>query len=246
MKPLISLFFLLFVLFSCKKAENRTCYKFAGKDAVKEIPLADFNSLVLGKKMDFVLIQDSLDKVVIFGKENLIQLISTSISNDTLSIFNENKCAYFRKYSNNKIRVEIHFSSLKRIKTLGSETLICSDTLKSSSLSIEIRDGAGTSNFSVDVENLSIDAPHGWGDYVISGKAVNAIVGIRSNCFGDARNLLVSNYLYVSNDAQGDLIINANNLALDGFIKSDGNIFYVGNFTSETVVKTGKGELKPL
>jgi regulator of RNase E activity RraB len=235
-----------FTISSCKKAEDRRCYKFAGADAQKEILLENFHALDLGKKLEYVFINDSTNKVVLVGKENLLNLVEIQNSNDTLYIDNHNKCDYFRKFKNNKIRVEIHYTELKYIYSEASEPLICLDTLKTETLQIEIRDGAGSSNFLVKVENISIDAPHGWGDYLISGQAANAYIGIRSNCFADVTNLKVTNYYYIAHESQGDLKVNPNNLVLYGYLKAGGNILYTGQFVGESMVKTGKGKIKPL
>ena len=235
-----------FAISSCKKAEDRRCYKFAGADAQKEILLENFHAVDLGKKLEYVFINDSTNKIVLIGKENLLNLVDIQQSNDSISIDNLNKCDYLRKFKNNKIRVEIHYTELKYIYSEASEPLTCADTLKTQTLQIEIRDGAGSSNFKVKVENISIDAPHGWGDYVITGQAANAYIGLRSNCFADVTGLNVTNYYFIAHESQGDLKLNPNNLVLNGYMKADGNVLYSGLFVGENVIKTGKGKIKPL
>lgn len=235
-----------FAISSCKKAEDRRCYKFAGADSQKEILLENFHAVDLGKKLEYVFINDSTNKIVLVGKENLLNLVDIQQSNDSIRIDNLNKCDYFRKYKNNKIRVEIHYTELKYIYSEASQSISCSDSLKTETLQIEIRDGAGSANFKIKVENISIDAPHGWGDYVVSGQAANAYIGVRSNCFADVTNLKVTNYYFIAHESQGDLKINPHNLVLNGYLKGGGNILYTGQFAGENIIKTGKGEIKPL
>lgn len=240
------LVFVFSLLVSCKKAEDRRCFKFAGSDTQKEIPLNNFVAVDLGKKLEYVFINDSTNKIVLVGKENLVNLVDVELLNDTLSIHNRNKCDYLRKYKNNKIIVEIHYTELKYIYSEASESISCADTLKTQTLQIEIRDGAGTANFLIDVENISIDAPHGWGDYLITGNASNAYIGLRSNCSADIRALKISNYIYIAHESQGDLKLDPNNLMLYGYLKEAGNILYSGQYAGESVIKTGTGVIKPL
>ena len=61
MKKLLVLGLLVFVFSSCKKANERTCWKAAGAQTTKIIPVAAFEKLELYEHIKYTLIQDSLD-----------------------------------------------------------------------------------------------------------------------------------------------------------------------------------------
>ncbi len=65
---------LLIFVSSCKKSENRTCWKTAGKMADTVIYVNDFSKLTLNENMSFELVQDSLNKIEIIGGKNLIKI----------------------------------------------------------------------------------------------------------------------------------------------------------------------------
>lgn len=55
------------ILFSCKKAEDRTCWKSAGDETKLEVSLESFDKLFLREHIVYELVQDSLNKLVITG-----------------------------------------------------------------------------------------------------------------------------------------------------------------------------------
>ena len=54
---------LLLVLISCRKPNERPCWKKSGSFAVKEIQLGAFNRLFLKEHISYKLIQDSTNKI---------------------------------------------------------------------------------------------------------------------------------------------------------------------------------------
>jgi Putative auto-transporter adhesin, head GIN domain len=236
--------FLAFV-FSCKKPENRRCFKSWGKETVREIPLENFQALDLHEHMEFVLIQDSLNKVVIKAGENMVNFIETSVSDGVLLIKNKNKCRFLRD-KKKTIRVEIHFTYLLNIKFAGTERMYSMGTLDLDYFTMTIRDGAGPINLNVNALVVNTDISHGAGDFTISGSALKARFIIKTNGFCDVTGLQVADSLYVGSETSGNMKINANNTNVKGFLKQNGSIYYVGAPLSMDIAVTGTGAVKPL
>lgn len=97
----LCVFFTLFIVTftSCKRAENRSCLKFTGKDIQKEFEVDEFENLIVYPYIECTLIQDSLNKVVLIGGEKLVNQISIESSNKKLILENTNKCTFLRSYS---------------------------------------------------------------------------------------------------------------------------------------------------
>ena len=110
-------------IYSCKPANERSCFKRSGESDSLLIELPSFDKLILGEHMRFVLVQDTIQKIRLYGGSNLLNQISidTDESNE-ISISNENRCKFFR-YRNNDIIVYIHFIGLNEIVFNGSEEL---------------------------------------------------------------------------------------------------------------------------
>lgn len=244
MKKIIILFVLtFFFLGSCKKAENRSCFKSIGKNTEKTIELTSFDKLFLKEHIEYLLIQDSTDKLVIKGGENLVNFINWSIDDDgVLYIENKNKCNFLRKL-NQIIICEIHFTSLSNVQFEGTEPMKNIDTLNVPYFVMMIRDGAGSVNLTLKSLIINSDISHGWGDYTLSGTTNYARISARSNGFCDVQNLKIKDSVFVSSETVGKIILNANEIPLSAEIKSFGDIWYYGNPTSISVKELSTGKL---
>lgn len=228
---------------SCKKAEDRTCFKSTGKETELAIPLPDFDKLFLREHIEFVMIQDSTDQLVIKGGENLVKHITWNIDQDkVLEIKNKNKCSFLRKL-NKRVMVEIHFTNMSNIHFEGTEPLTNRDTLFMPYFTLLIRDGAGPVKLNFNSIGISADISHGWGDYTLAGKTQYARIAARSNGFCDVLNLKVRDSLTVSSETSGLIKVNANGIPLRGNIKTNGDIWYYGVPTLIDVNRTGSGKL---
>ena len=111
-------------IYSCKPANERSCFKRSGESDSLLIELPSFDKLILGEHMRFVLVQDTIEKSssvwwIEFIESNY-RLIP--MNSNEISISNENRCRFFR-YRNNDIIVYIHFIGLNEIVFNGSEEL---------------------------------------------------------------------------------------------------------------------------
>lgn len=247
MKKTICIMLLLAVVFTgCKKASERKCFKSAGAETTREVILTeDFDRMKLHPHIAYELIQDSLNKVVIHGGENLVNFIECKVVDGLLEIENTNKCAFLRagKKNKNKIVVEIHFTSLINIHYEGSEYMKSIGTIHSDYFTMLIRDGAGPVELTMDSKVVDADISHGWGSYTLHGTTQTARIGARSNGFCDVRDLTITDSVYVASDTPGDVYLHANGIPLYGFIKGSGNVYYSGTPSKISVVLSNTGEL---
>lgn len=224
--------FAVIFVFGCKKAEDRSCFKSMGKQSEKTIFLSDFRLLEVYEHLEVVLIQDSTDKLVISGGENLLNFVSSEITSEGVLILrNENKCNFLRK-QNEKLKVEVHFTELINILFQGTEPMSCIDTIHSPYFVFLIRDGGGTVDLTVNSESVQGDISHGWGNYFLRGKSNFARIAARSNGYCDATDLLVRDSIRFFSNTQGTIKLRANGIPLRGEILVDGDVWYTG-FPSE-------------
>lgn len=245
MKRLFPVLVLFVVLFACKKPVNRTCWKFAGATKSLTITVGDFTALFLKGHLSYTLVQDSTDKIVITGGENLIGHVKWTNENGLLTLENGNKCNFLRD-PKNEINIAIHCTNVSNIRFEGTEPLIGLGTLKSDYFVLFIRDGAGP--VTLDLESLVVNADiaHGWGEYHLSGTTKSARIAVRSNGFCTVDKLHITDSVYVGSESQGDITLNANGIPMSGYIKAGGNIRYKGIPNAINVIKTGEGNLIPI
>jgi hypothetical protein len=241
-----SLMFLIatgFLVLSCKKPENRTCFKFLGAETTKEIPLASFNQLDLREHVEYILIQDSLDKVVLKGGKNLLNLIETKVESGVLMIENKNRCGFLRD-AKKVVVAEIHFTSLINIRFIGTESLTSRGTIYTDYFTFYSRDGAGDVALNIHAIQIDAEANHGWCNFTFTGVTQKARICAKSNSYCDVSGLTVTDSIYVASETVGDIKINADNLVIHGYITESGNILYKGTPLGQDVLINGTGTVK--
>ncbi len=246
MKAVLSFCLLILVFTSCRKPENRTCFKGWGDETTIEVQPGSFDKLFLKAHLEYVMIQDSTDKLVIKGGENVVNHVKYEIGDDgTLTISNGNRCNFIRN-GHKVIVVEIHYTNVFNIRFEGTEPLTNVGVHKTDYFTLFIRDGAGPVTMNIDCINVSSDISHGWGNYTLTGHAKYGMIGVRSNGYCDTRGLVLDDSVYVANESSGKIQINAEGIPLRGYLRSNGNVEYEGNPTLVDIVNTGNGQVVKL
>lgn len=240
----LGIILLTLLLFSCKKEEDRRCFKSIGETESLTISLPTLHSFKLTGRLKYVFIQDSLHKVVIKGGENIIKHISFDYDSDSvLTISDQNKCHFLRK-QNDLTTVEIHVSDLKYIHIQSGDSIASRGTLKVETLNIEVSDGSSSVNLDLDVNTINTYARFGFCDLNYSGKANFCNNNFEHNNQLNATQLKVTQSIFVYHKSAQNIKVDASNCELTGTIFSNGNIMYKGVPTVTDVEKiSGKGQL---
>jgi hypothetical protein len=230
MRQLLVLGLVVLVLSSCKKANERTCWKSAGAQTTKIIPVAAFEKLELYEHIKYTLIQDSLDFIEIKAGKNIIDLIDISSINSILRIENLNRCN-FLGYQKRKVAVEIHIRNLKEIYFKGTDSLVNIGILNLNNLNVEIEDGAGSIDFHLNANRLNFYIPHGWGDFKVKGFTKFFKVNIDGSGYFDTQKLQVQDSISVFSISPILSKINADNCKMKVELNGEGDLWYYGNPT---------------
>ncbi len=234
---------MILVLVACKDSEDRSCFKSVGDLGYKEVTLESFDKLYLGPHLKYVLVQDTVNKAVIYGGENLLNFIETTIDEEKrLNIRNNNKCNFLRDYDK-VVTVEIHVKKISNILFEGTYELSCSNVLVSDYMTLVIRDGAGAVNLNLDAYELWTTVTYGWGNFNFSGNVKYLNLNIDGNGFGSANNLQVADSLHVISNTPEVLQVNADNCIFRAQTLSSGDIWYVGTPSSVTFDTYGTGSV---
>lgn len=241
MRILLVISFLLFVA-SCKKPEDRKCWKSAGEESSLVIDLPDFKRLTLGPHIKFTLVQDTTCYAVVGGGKNLLKFIHFDMPEDELIVTNGNKCNFLRSYKK-EVSVEIHVRELDFIQFEGTKELVCANTLNQDYTSVVIRDGAGKFNLDINCYNLNFVITHGWGNFNLSGNVDYLRMEANGSGFGNAYSLAINDSVNVISNSSADLRIRANNIPFRVQTNSLGDVYYRGIPSFIEFNKYGDGDL---
>jgi hypothetical protein len=244
MMRLIVPLILTLLIFSCQKPEDRACWKSVGeKDSLELFISNDFEELFLAEHLEYVLVQDSTDKVVLKGGRNLLNFVEVVQEGQKVSIRNNNKCSFLRNLKE-KVQVEIHFTSLINIHYEGTEFLKNEGQLKLNWFTLLIRDGAGPVDLNIDAEAIYFNVTHGYGDFTLSGKTKYANLLVKSNGFCDTYGLNIIDSITVISNTMGLCKVNVDQAKFKAEIDNGGDIWYIGTpFGQPKLLKYGTGEL---
>lgn len=237
---------LLLVLFfqasSCKKAENRSCLKTAGKQITKIIPLSEFNEMELHQRLKIELIPDTSSFLEIVAGENLVNFIDWSITDSKLEIWNRNKCPYLR-YKNGDVTLRIHFVELSKLIYWGSELLTNTDTIQTNHLDVLMNDGAGDLNLNVLANSINIQNPHGFANLFLKGSCNYLRLDIDGNGCFDARGMQVQDSISVMYASNGRSFLSTNQLKIKAELSNSGDIWAYGVPSIIQKVRYATGDL---
>jgi len=218
---------LILLVFSCKKANERKCWKGSGNKAYKTIQMATFDKLTLREHLKYVLIQDSTFEIEIDGYENLNDLISCEIVDGRLTIQNHNKCNFLR-YKKSDITVKIHCAKLSEINFMGSDSLTNTGVFKLDFLKVSLSEGGGSVKLKVDGNGMNVENPYGWGDISLGGNINNLRLDMDGDGYFDTRSLSVNAELAIMTKTSSLCKVNGEGAAMKVEINNAGDIWYYG------------------
>jgi len=229
------------LIFGCKKPEARSCFKKSGEYSEKKIAFGSFNQLNLKEHVEYKLIQDSLNCVLIKGGKNLLDFIEVIGEQGVLSIKNRNRCNYLRHYE--VPMVEIHYTKLINILFEGTERLYNEDTLITDYLTLTLRDGAGRIDLNVKALDINAINTHGWGGLTLRGHTET----LRANLMGDGifnfKGLSIQTEAKLITSSSVDQQISVNAIPFSVELNGVGNVLYYGMPTVLNQSIYGKGKL---
>jgi len=235
--------FVLSILGSCKKDHMGDCLVSTGIVSKNKRELIAFDSVRIGRRMQLVLVEDTVNYIIVEAGNKIQENITTTISNGLLSIENTNKCNWVRSYKVPVI-IELHFNNLKHVQIEGSTNVESRDTLKQDELTFEFRDSAGDVNLLVNNKKLSIIQHTGASDVVVRGKTDDLVVYMASLASGDYDELFAKT-VYVQTLSSSFCRV----FASDSFyfiVDGDGSIFYKGNGIVTYFERNGAGSIAPI
>ncbi len=220
-----------FFFISCQKIF------FNEDESTRQLFFEDFHAVKISGIYNIVLIQDSTNRLVITGK-NDINSIDAVIDDDTLIIDNHKKMSF----NPNKNRLALHFSNLEYMVSYDPVNVSNTDTIKADKFVYDAIGEIAEVRLVVDCNYFQVfNSANTLGYFYFNGKTNNCMFFNRYGCSIFADNLSCKNAEIV-NESVGDVYINASE-NIKAFILGPGNIYYYGLPVIEIAEKRGDGKI---
>lgn len=232
MKNILIIFLLFsFLIISCQEI------LFNDEESTRELSFENFNALEISGMYNIILIQDSANRLVITG-ENNIKSIDAVIKDDTL-IIDDHKKMSFNPARNT---LYIHFSNLKYMVTYDPVNVSNADTIKVKDFSYDAIGEIEEVKLIVDCSYFMVtSSANTLGYFYCYGKSYKCAFVNRYGCSIFADSLLCKN-VEVTNESIGDVYVNASDY-LEATIWGPGDIYYHGNPVIRIMERKGEGEI---
>ena len=230
-----------FSVWSCKKSEDRSCYKSFGELTEVEYSIDSVQEFKLYKKIKYNFYQDTSRKIVVRTGKNMQKFIEVKTQQYITTINNYNHCNFLRD-NDKKVEVDIHYPHYNTIYAEPSDSIIFIDTLKGEYTNIHLRDGGGTLKLNVNMNQIQVGISYGAGNFIIGGQANYAHLSIQNLAYGDALNLK-TNELSIYHNSNNDLLTNFDSSNVKVLFYANGDIRFVGQPLNLSVDGVGEGEV---
>ena len=233
---LIVISILSITLFSCINDKPRT--EGEGTVTTRVLSVSDFSGVDLTFANNVTIKQGDIQEVKATGHPNIIDKISTSVSNDIWKIGLEN--GWYRNYD---LSIEITISNLDRLELSGSGNLVVNDFINQNTLDIVIS-GSGNINLREfeGSKNLNVNLS-GSGDFK-ANKDIITLNDLTVENSGSGNYLgfeISSNNVTIISSGSGICEFTAVN-SLNAMISGSGNVYYEGIPSIKQNI-TGSGKL---
>lgn len=219
----------LCIIIGCNTENASDCFKTSGKIITKNYSLDNFSTITFREGIALELIHGNENTITISYGSNLINNVSTRITDGRLFIENSTYCNHIRNVTPAKITLTA--KNITEIRNASQFKLYSNDTIRYESLLIisenflEKEANSGDVDLLINNQNLSI-ITNGTSNFNLNGKTTNLSINFAAGSGKfNGKNLLSEN-IYVFHRGSNDLIIHPIR-TLKGEIRSIGNLISV-------------------
>jgi hypothetical protein len=229
---------LFFPFYSHSQWNSREKIKGNGHIISKNINTASYDKVLVNGFFDVELQSGEEGKIVIEGEENIIDLITFSVDNNTLNIATE-KGKYIVPGSGKKIQITVPFESLNEVSLSGSGNINSKDKITADNFICDLS-GSGNIELTVDAKNIKASVS-GSGDLMLSGDSTNIQCKVTGS--GDLNAAKLK-----SKNAEANVTGSGNCKVyctddLEAHVTGSGDITYFGDPNKKDTKVTGSGDI---
>ena len=238
---LITYIILLTIIFGCKKPNERSCWKSNGEVSYINTNITTTNNkITVFDDLNLILINDSLNEIIIEGPKNLIKLIKIDQKNHQITIKNNNRCDFLRK--DMEINIHYHYKQLDTIILKGYGNVNNNGKINHS-IFINAKDALCSINLKLNNDSNKIIIQNGSTDINLSGNC--SYFYFYNEGFGPLKAFeLEAKKTHIHSNSISNSEINVTE-QLNAEIRNNGNIYYKGTPAIIQTTISGNGRLIP-
>jgi len=241
-KRLIKILILVMALSltQCGKDEG-TCISSTGKTITQDRSGTPYHYVEVNDNINLILTQDSVNTgITVEAGENLIDGITTDISNGRLVLKNTNSCNWLRSF-NIPVNVYLNFTQLDTLIFRAAGNITCTNEWTNYSVFFNVIEGGGQADLKLNVFRSFLYIQYGTVTVNVTG--FSQVTYISSRGYGPmhAENLY-SKFTYASTYSPNDVFVNAI-VELGVEIGNIGNVYYRGDPAEISTNIIGGGKL---
>lgn len=236
---LLALSFLIFII-SCKQENSRDCIKNTGSRLREKRATSDFTQIELNNDINLYLKPDTVNIIEIEAGKNLLDLISVDVTDGVLSLKNNNKCNWVRKF-HPTINAYVSYKTLDKITYRGSGLISTLSPIKQNKFILDCWEGNGSVDISCETNEIYFVINKGECDIKACGSSGFTYIYTNGNGPINCENIIADEG-YVWNNATNDCYITASK-KLKIVINYIGNVYYQGNPTELISEINNKGNI---
>lgn len=212
-----------------------SCIKIGSGNVISEDrSVSGFSKVLIKGSGNLYIEQGDEESITIEAEDNILPLIKTEVSGNTLTISLKSGT----KITTKSMEFHLRVKNLDSISASGSANINCSG-LSTENLYIKTSGSGDVDISNLIATNIDIDAL-GSGNYTLAGKTDNLKISSSGSSDFSAEDL-DSKECTIKNTGSGNLLINVSDY-LNGINSGSGNVSYVGNPTLDLTI-SGSGKL---
>jgi hypothetical protein len=231
------LWLVVFLCFSCKDGLFDS-----GNTVTHEIKInKGFSRIDIKNIFDITLVQDSMNVVLVTCGSNLQSSVSANVNDSILTVDQDTKFNWSRKYE--RIKLEIHLTSLSEINIRKPISLNTKGILTGNRLQLMDWNQVSEVNLSLAYHAVGLYmVSDNFGHYNLKGKCNSTYFEGWGSCEVQADSLVIADYCFVKHRGIGNVYVNVIG-QLGVSLECSGNVYYTGNPTQiniEQETSTGR------
>ena len=229
----------LFLLFSCQKSQD--CLQRPGEIDSIEYELDAFNVIDIYNHFNVYIKQDTVEKIVVVGNKNIINLFSFDVVDSCLTIVDNNICNFTRTYDIKK-DIYIHTKNLKNVFISGTSKIYSIDTLKFNRLLFRVYSKVSYIDITTEGTYLFLSLWNCTGDYYLHGNGTYLHILSHGTSYIHAFDY-DAKFCNITQKSTGDIFISVSTM-ITAKINEIGNIYYKGEPSEIKIFEnTSTGEI---
>ena len=229
----------LLLLFSCQKSQE--CFQRPGEIDSIEYKLDVFNYIDIYDHFNVYIKQDTVEKIVVVGNKNIINLFSFNVKDSCLTIEDNNICNFTRTYDIKK-DIYIHTKDLKEVLLYGTSKIYSIDTLKFDRILFRVYSQVSYIDITTEGTHLFLSLWNCTGDYYLHGNGTYLHLFTHGTSYIHAYDY-DAKFCSIIQKSTGNIFITVSKM-ITAEIYEIGNIYYKGEPSEiEIIENTSTGEI---